>query len=64
MVKRDKHGRVMCRVDGVQSDRVFSIRLTQKEYDLISHARQSGHDPREILLSQIKKVVQHDKSKT
>jgi hypothetical protein len=54
MVKRDKLGRVVCRVDGVKSDKVFSLRLTQKEYDLIQRAKKGGHDPREILLDQLR----------
>ena len=54
MIKRDKRGRVVCRVDGVKSDRVFSFRVTQNEYDLIHRARRSGHDPRQILLDQLR----------
>jgi len=61
MVKRDKRGRVICRVDGVKSDRVFSFRVTQKEYNLIQRARRDGHDPREILLNKIRRVVDDDK---
>jgi len=63
MVKRDKRGRVMCRVPGVRSDRVFSFKVTQKEYDLIHLARRNGHDPREILLDNLREVVKDD-SKT
>jgi hypothetical protein len=54
MVKRDKRGRVVCRVSGVKSDRVFSFRVTQKEFDLIKRARDDGHDPRQILLDQLR----------
>lgn len=54
MVKRDKRGRVVCRVHGVKSNRVFAMRLTQKEFDLIMRARRNGHDPREILLDQLR----------
>jgi len=54
MVKRDKSGRVVCRVDGVKSDKVFSFRVTQKEYEMIRKARRDGHDPRQILLDQLR----------
>ena len=54
MVKRDKRGRVVCRVDGVKSDKVFSFRVTQNEYDLIRRAKKTGHDPRQILLDQLR----------
>jgi len=61
MVKRDKRGRVVCRVDGVQSDRVFAMRLTQKEFDLIMRARRDGHDPRRILLDQLRSRLETNK---
>jgi len=64
MVKRDYRGRVVCRVDGVKSDRVFSFRVTQREFELIHKARQNGHDPRDILLKQLKREVNGDKIKT
>ena len=67
MVKRDKRGRVVCRVDGIKSDKVFSFRVTQKEYDMIRRARRNGHDPRQILLDQLQSRLEskkHDKSKT
>ena len=54
VVKRDRRGRVVCRVDGAKSDRVFSFRVTQKEYELIRYARHQGHDPRQILLDQLR----------
>jgi len=61
MVKRDKHGRIVCRVDGVKSDRVFGMRLTQKEYDLVQRARRDGHDPRQILLDQLRSRLETKK---
>ena len=54
MIKRDERGRVKCRVEGVKSDKVFSFRVTQKEFDLIHRARRDGHDPRQILLDQLR----------
>jgi len=61
MVKRDKRGRVVCRVSGVKSNRVFSFRVTQKEFDLIKHARDNGHDPRQILLDQLRSRLESKK---
>lgn len=61
MVKRDKRGRVVCRVDGVKSNRVFAMRLTQKEFDLVMRARRDGHDPREILLDQLRSRLESKK---
>jgi len=54
MVKRDKRGRIVCRVSGIKSDRIFAMRLTQKEYDLVMRARRDGHDPRRVLLDQLR----------
>ena len=55
------------RVKDAVSDRVFSFRVTQKEYDLIHRARDRGHDPRQILLDQLQSkigVKKYDKTKT
>jgi hypothetical protein len=54
MVKRDKRGRVVCRVDGQYSDRVVSFRVTQKEFDIIQRAKKHGHDPRQVLIDQLR----------
>jgi len=61
MVKRDKRGRIVCRVDGIKSDRIFAMRLTQKEFDLVMRARRDGHDPRRILLDQLRSRLESKK---
>jgi len=61
MVKRDKRGRVVCRVDGIKSNKVFSFRVTQKEFELIHRARRDGHDPRQILLDQLRSRLETKK---
>jgi len=67
MIKKDMRKRSVRRVQDAVSDRVFSFRVTQKEFDLIRHARDRGHDPRQILLDQLRSkigVQKHDKTKT
>jgi len=60
--KRDKHGRWVKRVQGEYSDKVFSMRLTGSEYQVIEHACNSGISPRKVLIETLKdKVGAHDK---
>lgn len=58
MRKRDKRGRVVKRVPGEYSDKVYSCRVTESEYKLIHKARNLGIDAREVMLSEIRKRVQ------
>ena len=67
MIKRDVRKRSVRRVKDAVSDRVFSFRVTQKEYELIHTARDRGHDPRAILLDQLRSkmgVQKRDQTKT
>ena len=67
MIKKDMRKRSVRRVQDAVSDRVFSFRVTQKEYDMIQDAKHRGHDPRQILLDQLRSkigVAKHDKTKT
>lgn len=57
MVKRDMRKRSVRRVKDAVSDRVYSFRVTQKEFDLICYARDRGQDPREILLDQLRSKI-------
>jgi len=57
MVKSDSRKRSVRRVQDAVSDRVYSFRVTQKEYDLIRYARDRGHDPRQILLDQLRSKI-------
>lgn len=57
MHKRDKRGRVVKRVPGEYSDKVYSCRVTESEYKLIRKARNLGIDAREVMLSEIRKRV-------
>ena len=60
MHKRDKRGRVIKRVPGEYSDKVYSCRITESEYKLIREARKYGIDAREVMLSEIRKRVQFE----
>lgn len=67
MAKNHNRKRSARRVKDAVSDRVYSFRVTQKEYDLIRDARSRGHDPRSILLDQLRSkmgVKKYDKTKT
>lgn len=57
MVKSDSRKRSVRRVQDAVSDRVYSFRVTQKEYGLIRYARDRGHDPRQILLDQLRSKI-------
>jgi len=63
MVKeRDNRGRWVKRVQGSYSDKVFSMRLTDNEYQIIERARNSGISPRKVLIETLRdKVGAHDK---
>jgi len=50
MRKKDKQGKWVKRVQGEYSDRVFSMRLTGSEYQLIARARDKGLSPRRVLI--------------
>ena len=67
MIKKyEVRKRSVRRVKDAVSDHVFSFRVTQKEYDLIHTARDYGHDPRQILLDQLRSkmgVQKHDQTK-
>lgn len=54
MVKKDKRGRWVKRVQGEYSDRVFSMRLTDAEYSLIKRARSKGIEPRDVMVRALK----------
>lgn len=58
MVKRDKRGRVIQRVDGQYSDRIYSVRLTAREYSLIETAKQRGVDVRALLVDTLQKKLE------
>lgn len=60
-MKRDEKGRVIQRVPGEYSDRVFSFRVTADEYELIQKARKQGIKPRELLLTELRKRVKIEK---
>jgi hypothetical protein len=50
MGKKDKRGRWVKRVQGEYSDKVYSMRLTGSEYQLIKRARDKGIEPRKVLI--------------
>jgi hypothetical protein len=50
MRKKDKKGRWVKRVQGEYSDKVFSMRLTGSEYQLVKRARAEGLEPRRVLI--------------
>ena len=50
MRKKDKLGRWVKRVQGEYSDKVFSMRLTGSEYQLVKRARDKGLSPRKVLI--------------
>jgi len=50
MRKKDKRGRWVKRVQGEYSDKVFSMRLTGSEYQLVKRARSEGISPRQVLI--------------
>jgi hypothetical protein len=50
MIKKDKRGRWVKRVKGEYSDKVFSMRLTGSEYQLVKRARAEGIEPRRVLI--------------
>jgi len=64
MVKRDKRGRVVQRVDGQYSDRVFAMRLTSDEYRFVEIARQKGVDVRDLFVNSLKNKVRSTKHET
>jgi hypothetical protein len=57
MIKRDKRGRWVKRVSGEYSDRVYSIRLTDGEYQLVMRARDEGISPRKVLIETLREHV-------
>jgi len=50
MRKKDKQGRWVKRVQGEYSDKVFSMRLTGSEFQLLKRARDKGIEPRRVLI--------------
>jgi hypothetical protein len=60
--KRDKRGRWVKRVQGEYSDRVFSMRLTDKEYSLVMCARDKGLSVRRVLIDTLRdRMGEHEK---
>jgi len=53
MRKKDKLGRWVKRVQGEYSDKVFSMRLTGSEYQLVMRARDKGIEPRRVLIDNL-----------
>jgi len=57
MRKRDKRGRVVKRIPGEYSNKVYSCRVTESEYKVLRKARNMGIDVRDVLVSEIRKRV-------
>jgi len=64
MIKRDKQGRVIQRVDGQYSNRVFAMRLTDAEYRFVEIARQQGVDVRDLFVNSLKTKVRSKRHET
>ena len=60
-LKRDERGRVMKRVPDEYSKRIYCFRVTEREYALIKRARASGIEPREVMLKELRKLVENEK---
>lgn len=63
-MKRDKQGRVIQRVEGQYSKRIFSMRLTDAEYKFIEIARQQGVDVRDLFVNSLKSKVRSKTNET
>lgn len=63
MRKRDNLGRIVKRVKGEYSNKVYSCRVTESEYQLLRKARALGIDTRDVLLSEVRRIVQIEKTK-
>lgn len=62
MRKKDKLGRWVKRVQGEYSDKIFSMRLTRSEYQVVERARDVGLSPRKVLIETLRdKVGEHEK---
>jgi len=59
--KRDAKGRVVQRVPGVYSDRIFNFRVTEDELSLIKKAINFGLIPRDAVLKEAQKVLKNEK---
>ena len=55
---RDNRGRWVKRVPGEYSDKVYTMRLTESEYQLVKHAKKSGIEPRSAMLETIRKRLE------
>ena len=60
-LKRDERGRVMKRVPGEYSKRIYCFRVTDREYELLKKARASGVDPRDVMLKELRNLVNSEK---
>ena len=60
-VKRDDRGRVMKLVPDEYSKRIYGFRVTEREYALIKRERASGIEPREVMLKELRKLVENEK---
>ena len=60
-VRRDERGRVIKRVPDEYSKRIYGFRVTEREYALIKRARASGIEPREVMLKELRKLVENEK---
>jgi len=59
-LKRDERGRVMKRVQ-MNIKAHYGFRVTEREYALIKRARASGIEPREVMLKELRKLVENEK---
>jgi hypothetical protein len=59
-LKRDERGRVMKRVPDEYSKRIYGFRVTEREYALIKRARERGIEPREVMLKELRKLVENE----
>ena len=51
----------MKRVPDEYSKRIYGFRVTEREYALIKRARASGIEPREVMLKELRKLVENEK---
>ncbi|HPB85683.1 MAG TPA: hypothetical protein PLR63_07840 [Paludibacteraceae bacterium] len=50
----------MKRVPDEYSKRIYGFRVTEREYALIKRARERGIEPREVMLKELRKLVENE----
>ena len=62
MVKRNEKGKILKRVPGEYSNKLITFRVTESEFRLIKDAKKRGFEPRAVVLTEARKVMNEKKT--